>query len=804
MPSRAARWAALAFVPLSMTSCGGEEPHEEADHSVRAVGGDNLSETYGLAPALSLRDDLFVDDKGDPQPIHGFSWFGFNTGTGAPDGLWSNDPIGNDFERAVRRQKLLGFNAVRLPFSFAEFPKEPRSFVIGCSDVSDEDVAKATLMPNADFKGTLADAPKLAWPAKREAGQCNGYLPNTTTKERYIWTVLFYVRNGFYVLVDNHYREDQTAETNETAWVQGWSDLAHELLVAHPETQGRIFFDLLNEPGQYGQNWEKTDKAGVHHLYLAAMDAIWKVSDKAIFAIEGAGQDSLNANWGDGFCTDEAKIKQLGLGDPRPFFTELAGKPYKGAVALAPHVYGPAVTHAPKDFSGQGLTDRLDASFGALTKTGFAGPSGPLKFPVAIGEFGSKFTEQGDVDFMRDFAKYLSEGGDKHNKIDHWFYWDWNADSGDTGGLVTDNWKDIEWVKVAYLVDSLGLRPWWGSSAPAAVSPHTAPPTSGPTAPPASTPAKTEKGAPSPASTTPAGMATPSSDKGDAPKAAAATPAPFAPTGPALAPSDASADAATKTAKPAAPPPAPAPAAPSSPPAPAITPAKPEPSASPSTTPSPAPSSATTKPQDTSKASDQAPASIPAAEALFSDTKRQLEDQLGQSGLPKEADSGEPATPAPTSTTSGPSKPSSSTSPSAGKTMSSKPGSTISSHPVPVEETEGHELGLTARIGWDGHWTRDGFDYFTVNIHLSAQNQRIGVPYTVSFRGPKFDLVQESWNLDDIKIASGSVEGRVVAPWGNLLPNVGAETVIGMIYRVKEGDGKIKEVTVNGKPATIK
>jgi len=123
-------------------------------------------------------------------------------------------------------------------------------------------------------------------------------------------------------------------------------------------------------------------------------------------------------------------------------------------------------------------------------------------FPVAIGELGSRFTEvrqhrlasvgrphaafalcatsaqrhmlgpqANDVRSLTDMAAYLncdSRGDDgRHEPISSWFYWCWNVNSGDTGGLVRDDWTTLEWVKLAFLT-TLGLRPWAMDS----VSPH--------------------------------------------------------------------------------------------------------------------------------------------------------------------------------------------------------------------------------------------------------------------------------------------------------------------------------------------
>ena len=51
-------------------------------------------------------------------------------------------------------------------------------------------------------------------------------------------------------------------------------------------------------------------------------------------------------------------------------------KPYAQQVVLCPHVYGPAVTHSTQGTTGQGLFQRLTASFGSLTQAGLQGPHG--------------------------------------------------------------------------------------------------------------------------------------------------------------------------------------------------------------------------------------------------------------------------------------------------------------------------------------------------------------------------------------------------------------------------------------------
>lgn len=49
--------------------------------------------------------------------MQGINWFGFET-LAIVAGLWTQPQISNDFQYVAWRIKLLGFNTIRLPFSF--------------------------------------------------------------------------------------------------------------------------------------------------------------------------------------------------------------------------------------------------------------------------------------------------------------------------------------------------------------------------------------------------------------------------------------------------------------------------------------------------------------------------------------------------------------------------------------------------------------------------------------------------------------------------------------------------------------
>lgn len=45
-------------------------------------------------------------------------------------------------------------------------------------------------------------------------------------------------------------------------------------------------------------------------------------------------------------------------------------------------------------------------------------------------------------------------------------WWAYNENSGDTGGIVMNNWQDLHWEKLRFMLDKLGLSPWykWSST----------------------------------------------------------------------------------------------------------------------------------------------------------------------------------------------------------------------------------------------------------------------------------------------------------------------------------------------------
>ena len=86
-----------------------------------------------------------------------------------------------------------------------------------------------------------------------------------------------------------------------------------------------------------------------------------------------------------------------------------------------------------------------DKQFGYLVKNNVA--------PVLMGEFGGRSVTETDAKggkdlegiWQRHLIKYLKDNGLSYT------YWSWNPNSGDTGGVLKDDWKTIDQAKMDLL-----------------------------------------------------------------------------------------------------------------------------------------------------------------------------------------------------------------------------------------------------------------------------------------------------------------------------------------------------------------
>ncbi len=172
-----------------------------------------------------------------------------------------------------------------------------------------------------------------------------------------------------------------------------------------------VGFDLSNEP--HAASWGSGDPARDWRLGAeAAIEAIHAINPVVLVVVEGIGGDDW---WG-------GNLK--GVADA-PIRLEQTDK-----LVYSPHAYPNSIFGQPW-FSAPDFPNNLEEvwsrNWGYIAEQGIA--------PVLVGEFGSRLEDPKDVAWFDRFVPYLEETGAS------WTFWSWNPNSGDTGGILADDWR---------------------------------------------------------------------------------------------------------------------------------------------------------------------------------------------------------------------------------------------------------------------------------------------------------------------------------------------------------------------------
>jgi len=336
---------------------------------------------------LHTDGNRILDAKGNQVILTGISWFGLETESFAPHGLWARN-----WESILDQIVKLGFNTIRLPFSNQLL--DPSSLP---NSINYE--------LNPDLKGLngLEIMDKII----QGAG-----------------------KRGLKVILDRH-RPDSHAQSelwytpqfSEERWIKDWVDLARR----YAGNDAVIGVDLHNEPhgkatwgsGDSGTDWRlAAEKAG---------NAILAVNPNLLIIVQGIEQYKGDWYWWGGNLMG-ARADPVRLNVPHQ-------------LVYSTHTYGPGVYPQPW-FSDPKFPDNLpgiwDRHWGYLNREGIA--------PVIVGEFGGRSvgTDKEGI-WQKALFSYLRE-----NNISY-IYWTINPDSGDTGGLLLDDWQSIDKAKQAML-----------------------------------------------------------------------------------------------------------------------------------------------------------------------------------------------------------------------------------------------------------------------------------------------------------------------------------------------------------------
>ncbi|MDP3856790.1 MAG: cellulase family glycosylhydrolase [Stagnimonas sp.] len=362
-----------------------------------------LGQVAAPAMAYSVVGGRIVDERNRPVQLRGLNWFGFETDTLAPHGLWARN-----WKEQLDQMQALGVNALRLP-----------------------------LCPEAIHGGKTGGID----------AKLNPDLIGKNSAELLDLFVAELDRRGIYVLLDHH-RPDCSGQSElwytdqypESAWIKDLTTLAER----YRDRRHVIGIDLKNEPrgaATWGTGNGKTDWNSAAER--AAREVI-KLAPQWLIFVEGIEKNPQCSSEGPHFWGENLE----------PFAcTPLDIPPDR--LVLAPHTYGPDVFPQPY-FDDPSFPANMPAiwerHFGQFLRQGYA---------VILGEFGGRYGEGGDPKdrvWQDMLVQYLIE-----RRVNSAFYWSWNPNSKDTGGLLQDDWKTVWPDKLALL-----KRLWSGSGAPPA------------------------------------------------------------------------------------------------------------------------------------------------------------------------------------------------------------------------------------------------------------------------------------------------------------------------------------------------
>jgi endoglucanase len=320
--------------------------------------------------------------------LTGVNWFGMETCSYAPHGLWSRN-----WRDMMVQIRSLGFNTIRLPFSNQLF-----------DSVSQPNGIDYQLNP--DLKGLtgLQIMDKIVAEAR----------------------VL-----GLKVILDRH-RPDCGAQSplwytdhySEARWISDWVMLARR----YAGNDAVIGADLHNEPHERA-TWGDGNLATDWRLAAErAGNAVLRANSNWLIFVEGIEHVGPTDYYWWGGNLAAARTAPVRLTTPHRLVYEA-------------HDYGPEVW-GQQWFSDPSFPANLasvwNAHWGYLQQQNIA--------PVLVGEFGGVAVDSGkEGQWIHTLVQFIQSRGLSFT------YWSMNPDSGDTGGLLNDDWTTVNQAKIALL-----------------------------------------------------------------------------------------------------------------------------------------------------------------------------------------------------------------------------------------------------------------------------------------------------------------------------------------------------------------
>lgn len=375
------------------------------------------------APAsdwLHVQGSTIVDEAGTPVWLTGVNWFGFNATERVFHGLWSAK-----LEDVTRQIAENGMNIVRVPIS-TQLLLEWKN---GQAKVS----SGVNTWANPDLEGK-------------------------TTLQVFDQFLAYAEKYGLKVMLDVHSAEADNSGHVQPVWWKGTITVedfysAWEWVTDRYKTNDTIVaMDIKNEPHGTANSsprakWDSsTDQDNFKNTCQVAGRRILAINPHVLILCEGVETYPM-----DGVPWTSTNTKQFhntwwggNLRGVRDHPVDLGA--HQDQLVYSPHDYGPLVFEQPwftKPFTKDTLTaDVWDPNWLYIHKEGIA--------PLLVGEWGGRLGQDERQDrWMIALRDTMIE-----NRIAHTF-WVLNPNSGDTGGLLLDDWATWDAAKLAMLKPAL-------------------------------------------------------------------------------------------------------------------------------------------------------------------------------------------------------------------------------------------------------------------------------------------------------------------------------------------------------------
>lgn len=369
---------------------------------------------------LSTNGSKIVDQDGNEVWLTGCNWFGYNTGTNCFDGLWACD-----LDSSITAIADHGFNLLRIPIS--------------------------TELVNQWEDGE--------YPTANYNQATNSYLNGMNSLEIFDYVIGQCRANGIKIMMDFHCAVTDSMGHMKPLWVEG--DITEDdyfralewIAKRYQNDDTIVAIDLENEPhgkphesprakwdnSKDSDNWKYIAEQAAKKVLDQNPNLLVMVEGIEIYPIDiqkngdfsSTNEKDYYFNWWGGNLRG-VKDHPLDLGK------------YQDQLVYSPHDYGPSVYQQPwfqGGYSYESLQkDCWNDNWFFIQKDNIA--------PLLIGEWGGFMTEP-NLTWMTHLRKFIKE-----NRINHTF-WCFNANSGDTGGLVLDDFTTWDEEKYEFVKDVL-------------------------------------------------------------------------------------------------------------------------------------------------------------------------------------------------------------------------------------------------------------------------------------------------------------------------------------------------------------